>query len=191
MDTQTERHDLSELLSRVASRDRTAFVVVYQRSAAKLFGIALRILRQRELAEEAVQEAYLRIWRNAGRYDPAQASPIAWMAAITRNQAIDLTRRRAERISKASVDIDEPVFDRAAAEAFSQLSDNQLGGDPDRLRHCLEALPPDRRTMVVQAYCAGLSREELARDMAKPVNTVKTQLRRTLASLKRCLDGET
>lgn len=186
MEIGSEQVGLSVLLRRVAHRDRAAFVQLYQASAAKLYGVALRILSRRELADEAVQEAFLRIWQNAGSFDPNQASPIAWLAAIARHQAIDLKRRRAERISAASVELDEIGVELKTGGHGFDLSDVR-----GRLRECLEQLPADRRSMVVEAYCAGLTREELSERFARPVNTIKTQLRRSLAALKRCLDGET
>jgi RNA polymerase sigma-70 factor (ECF subfamily) len=186
VDSRPEQDDLPVLLRRVAYRDRAAFLQLYRRVAAKLYGVALRILGRRELADEAVQEAFLRIWQNAASFDPQQASPIAWMAAIARHQAIDLKRRRAERISAASVDLDDVGVELKAGGYRSDLPDVR-----GRLRECLERLPAERRSMVVEAYCAGLTREELSQRFARPVNTIKTQLRRSLADLKRCLDGET
>jgi RNA polymerase sigma-70 factor (ECF subfamily) len=136
-------------------------------------------------AEDALQEAYVRIWRNAASFDPAIASPIAWMTTIARHAAIDVVRGGAERVSAASSAFDAELAERLAA----PLS----GGDPlasSRLSGCLGGLESDRRAMLVLAYCYGWSREELGRRFDKPVATVKTILRRGLAVLKECLGGD-
>lgn len=132
-----------------------------------------------------MQEAYVRIWRNAGTFDASIASPVAWMTTIARHAAIDLVRTTPERVAALSGTIDDVLADRLAAPA--------AGGDPlasTRLASCLDKLEADRRGMVVLAYCYGLSREELAERFTKPVATVKTILRRSLAVLKDCLGGD-
>jgi RNA polymerase sigma-70 factor (ECF subfamily) len=179
--------DLAELLARVARGDRAAFEKLYVRTAPKLFGVALRICVNRELAKEAVQECYVTIWRKASLFDPAIASPIAWMARIARNQAIDQRRLRAERISALSEPEDE-------ASAVSLAPDPEVSAERSdalrRLMGCLGELPADRRDMILLAYYNGWSREELAEKFARPVNTIKTALRRSLALIRECLDGE-
>ena len=132
-----------------------------------------------------MQEAFVRIWRSAGDFDPALASPIAWMTTIARHSAIDILRRAPERVSAASASIDDDLAEQLAAPAS--------GGDPlasGRLAGCLGQLDDERRKMVVLAYCYGLSREELAGRFGRPVATVKTVLRRSLIALKECLGGE-
>jgi RNA polymerase sigma-70 factor (ECF subfamily) len=174
--------DLVEALARVASGDRAAFRILYERTAPKLMASVRRILRSDTGAEDAVQEAFVRVWRNAGDFDASIASPIAWMTTIARHVAIDAARRGAERVSAASAAIDTEMEERLAAPL--------AGADPlaaGRLAGCLDGLDADRRGMVVLAYCYGLSREELAARFARPVATVKTILRRSLAALKDCL----
>lgn len=87
--------ELVWLLAAVAKGDQAAFERLYAATRAKLYGIVLRILRRSDLANEVLQETYLKIWSSAGRFDPARASPITWMVAIARNLAIDVVRRRA------------------------------------------------------------------------------------------------
>jgi len=181
----TGRDDLIDLVQRVAKRDGTALAALYDRTSAKLFGIVIRILRQNALAEEVLQETYLRIWRKASTYDPALASPITWMVTIARNLAIDTARKSPERVAAASDDLDAAEIDLAPA---TDGGDDVLAAG--RLRRCLGELDGHQREMVVLAYCHGLTRAELAARFERPVNTVKTMLRRTLSALKRCLDGE-
>ncbi|MGI9388355.1 MAG: sigma factor, partial [Methyloligellaceae bacterium] len=91
--------DLTELLARVGSGDEIAFSDLYQRTSAKLFGVVLRICGDRELAREALQDCYVKVWSKASDYNPDIATPISWMAAIARNRAIDIRRSQAERVS--------------------------------------------------------------------------------------------
>jgi RNA polymerase sigma-70 factor (ECF subfamily) len=147
--------------------------------------VVLRILPRAELAEDALQEAFVRIWQRASSYDKTVASPMAWMATIARNQAIDLRRRSVERIAAASDEIDGMIPDPGLSpEAVAEQA-----GDWQRLIECMSGLPPDRRDMVLLAYRNGFSREELAARFRKPVTTVKTLLRRSLIALRECLGG--
>ncbi len=176
--------DLISALAQVAAGDRSAFALLYERTAAKLLATIRRILGQGSAAEDAMQEAYVRIWRHAGEFDAGIASPIAWMTTIARHVAIDIARSGPSKVAAAATEIDADLADRLAAPA--------IDGDPlasDRLRDCLAKLDADRRGMVVLAYCYGLSREELSARYFRPVATVKTVLRRSLAMLKECLGG--
>ena len=109
--------ELIWLLASVAKGDEAAFERLYAATRAKLFGVVLRILRRQDLAEEVVQEAYVKIWHSAGQFNPSLASPITWMVSIARNRAIDVVRKRSE----ASIE-DEP----AAMEIASDIPDPLL-----------------------------------------------------------------
>lgn len=173
---------LVELMTKVASGDRRAFAVLYEATSAKLYGVVLRILQRRDLADEVVQEAYVRIWNNAAAFDPSRASPITWMVTIARNRALDEARRL------------QPVSLDAAPEAF-EVADGgllaseqmEIASDLARLKSCLDGLEPDRRDIVTLAYLEGLSREELGRRFGHPPGTIKTWLHRSLKQLKICL----
>jgi RNA polymerase sigma-70 factor (ECF subfamily) len=182
--TADRQQELVALMDEVAAGDRRAFAALYERTAAKLHATARRILANEAAAEDAVQEAYVRIWRRAADFDASIASPIAWMTTIARHVAIDIVRRGAERVSAAGAELDVDLAER--------LADPASGGDPSAsggLAACLERLDADRRTMVVLAYCYGFSREELAKRFDRPAATVKTILRRSLILLKECLGG--
>jgi RNA polymerase sigma-70 factor (ECF subfamily) len=183
--SESRQGELVALLAQVAAGDRAAFGALYERTAAKLFSSIRRILASEALAEDAVQDAYVRIWRRAGDFDATIASPIAWMTTIARHAAIDIVRRGAERISAAGDEIDVELADRLADPAAS--GESAVTGS--RLRVCLDKLDADRRGMVILAYCQGWSREELARRFDRPIATVKTILRRSLIALKDCLGG--
>lgn len=173
---------LEQMLRRAARRDRAAFAALYARTAAKLFGIALRIMRQREWAEEVLQESFVTVWQRAEDYDPARGSAMGWLVTIVRHSAIDQLRRSSAR----------PESHTAPEEALLALvspdsadSRVELGA----LQRCLDELEAEPRRAVLLAYCYGLSRDELAIRLAVPIGTVKSWLRRSLERLKRCLDG--
>lgn len=163
------------LLKRVADGDKSAFAQLYGLTNRKLYGVALRIVRDRSAADDLLQDAYFRIWRRARTYDPALASPIAWMVAIIRNGAIDIMRKQqftaiedtSEILSLPSGDAD-PAYEldmsRMRALAFAAFRN----------------LSPDRRRMIILAYLRNENREQIARRYGIPVNTVKTHLRRAL-----------
>jgi len=179
---ETATAELTALLARVAARDRDAFAAVYRATSAKLWGIILRILPRRDVAEDVLQDVYVRIWERAGSFDPAKASPITWMASIARNRAIDeIRRRRPVSIEETPEALD--VADRGA----DPLESAQQSEELRRLKECLEGLEPERREMVLLAYYSGLSRDELAQRFSHPVNTIKTWLHRSLAQLRKCL----
>ncbi len=177
--------ELRQLLAQVAQGDRTAFARVYDLVSGRLFGVIGRVLPRAELAEDALQETFVRIWQRAKSYDPAIASPMAWMATIARNQAIDLRRRSAERLSASSSELDETLAD----ESPDPESQAEQAGELRRLSDCMAGLPSERQQMVLLAYRQGFTREELAERFKRPVTTVKTLLRRSLIALKECLDG--
>ena len=174
--------DLVDLLAATAKGDQAAFERLYEATRAKLYGVVLRILRRHDLADEVVQETYLKIWGSAGQYNAAVASPITWMATIARNRPIDLVRKRSE----ASIE-EEPEAMDVAAELPNPLAAREMSEDLQRLMRCVDKLEPDRQQLVMLAYYNGLSREQLAAKLAKPVNTIKTWLRRSLIEIRECL----
>lgn len=175
--------ELARLLASAADGDRSAFARLYEATAPKLYGVALRILRRSDLAEEAVQDAYVRIWRKASDFDPARASAIAWMSAITRNRALDVARLKREVSLDDAPDQADVAFDAPGPEAEAELSDELR-----RLAACLGELDEERRSAVLLAYRSGWTREELAARFERPVATIKTWLRRSLMSLRSCLE---
>jgi RNA polymerase sigma-70 factor (ECF subfamily) len=174
--------ELSGLLVRVATGDRMAFARIYDLTASRLFAIVRCILRRPDIAEDALQETYVRIWQKAALYDAKRAAPMAWLAAIARNQAIDIRRRPRDAAGFGNGGTGE---DYEAA----VLPEAELALELKRLRDCLSRLPEERQDMVLLAYYQGWSREELAAQFRRPVTTVKTLLRRSLIALRECIDG--
>ena len=173
--------ELEDLLHRVGRQDRAAFAILYQRTSAKLNGVVRRILPEMTLADDVLQDVYVRIWRSAAGYEPSRGRPVTWLAAIARNLAIDVRRREASRGLGRQVEYEPDLAGAAPGiDAEAGLA----------LRRCLDALEPVQRDMILSAYCEGLSRDELAVRHARPVGTVKSWLHRGLASLKACLSDD-
>jgi RNA polymerase sigma-70 factor (ECF subfamily) len=176
--------DLVDLLRRVGARDRTAFAALYRQTNAKLHGVVARILTRGDLSGEILQEVYVRIWEKAGDYDFAKGSPIAWMATIARNRALDEVRR----VRPVSLE-DMPEGFEPAAEEIDPLAFRERSEQLTALTKCLETLDDEKRKLVLLAYYRGLSREALSERFHAPVPTIKTWLRRGLAQLKDCLSS--
>lgn len=176
--------DLAELLRRVAAKDAAAFAALYRQTQSKLYGVVARILTRGDQSGEALQEAYVRIWEKAAEFDPARGSPIAWMATIARNRALDEIRR----VRPASLE-DMPEGFEPAADDVDPLASRDRSERLAALLECLRGLGDERREAVLLAYYRGFSREALARRFDKPVPTVKTWLRRGLAQLRDCLES--
>ena len=175
------REELSGLIHRVARGDRRALGEVYNRTSAKLYGVCLRIARDREAASDILQNVYLKVWKRAGRFNPEFASPITWLCAIARNAAIDWVRkngRPALLASDTEADLGE------AMEAMTAGEDRALIFD------CLEALPTQQNRAIRLAFFDGLTHSELADTMRTPLGTTKSWIRRGLQQLRGCLEGE-
>src|SRR5919201_2016731 len=174
--------ELVWLLAAVAKGDQAAFERLYVATRAKLYGVFLRILLRADLADEVMQDTYLKVWRSAADFDARMASPMTWMVAIARNRAIDLVRKKTE----VSIE-EEPAALEMAGDAVDPLARREITDELKRLLACLGALDEERRRIVLLAYYNGWSREQLAAKFDKPVNTIKTWLRRSLIELRECL----
>jgi len=173
---------LADLLGRIAARDAAAFSALYKATSAKLYGVVARILPRGDAAADALQEAYVRIWEKAGEFDPAKGSPLAWMATIARNRALDEVRR----VRPGSLE-DLPESFEPAADEVDPLAARERSEGLVKLLNCLQSLDEEKRAVVLLAYYRGLSREALALRFARPVPTIKTWLHRSLAQLRDCL----
>ncbi len=180
----SDRDQLSALLRACASGDRAAFETLYGRTSAKLFGVCLRILGQPSEAEEALQDAYLAIWRKAGQFDARLASPITWLAMIARNKAID--RLRADRVGRAGVPID--LTAELADDSPTVAAQAETQAEGRRLRSCIGELPGEQRNVIRIAFFEGCTYEEIAARSDTPLGTVKSWIRRGLIKLKACLE---
>jgi RNA polymerase sigma-70 factor (ECF subfamily) len=170
-----------ELLARVADRDREAFEVLYHRYVRSVFGLALRRLRDRQRAEDAVQETFAAIWRSAASYKPERGPAAPWLYAIARNAIVDRFRTHVDTTGEIPeiVSADPGPADAAESSFVSW-----------RVHRALEELPPREREVVELAYWSGLSQSEVAEYLHIPLGTVKTRTRSALARLADVLEGE-
>ena len=184
-----ERHTACPYPARISSRrcsrrpvgTRAAFRLVYEATSLKLYGIVVRILGRRDLADEVLQEVYVRVWQRAGDFDTASGSPITWLAAIARNLALDEARRKTPRSIEDFPEILQLPSDDDPSATLERSEDLR------RLQACLDGLEPEKKEIVLLVYYYGMTREEISSRINRPVATVKTWLRRSLAQLKDCL----
>ena len=177
---------LSGLLARCALRDQQAFAALYRESAPKLFGVALRILRRNDWAEEVLQESYVNIWNHAGDYAAAKSAPFTWMTSIVRNRALDWLRRPQLESGGEEYEI--------AVEAWSDGSDGPLelavaASSAAALARCMRTLDQHQRQSIALAFYHGLTHSELAAHLRQPLGTVKTWVRRGMEKLRTCLES--
>jgi RNA polymerase sigma-70 factor (ECF subfamily) len=185
MDADAARRQLAAALVRVAGGDRAALRVVYQDTSAKLFGVCLRILKDRGEAEDVLQEVFVTVWRRAASFDPGRASPITWMVAIARNRAID--RLRASAISRCMEPIESA--DAVSDPAPAAVERVELAQQHQRLSRCLEELEARQASAIREAFLDGTTYEELATRMSVPLGTMKSWIRRGLLKLRTCLEA--
>ena len=176
------RDGITRLILRTSMHDRAAFDLLYRHTSAKLFGVCLRILDDRADAEEALQEVYLKVWAKADRFAVSELSPISWLVAIARNQAIDRIRSRrpsALELDKALHVVDPTAWPEARL----------LARDNARLLHqCMDLLPNERAAAVRGAYYDGDSYAVLAERYNVPLNTMRTWLRRSLITIRQAIE---
>ncbi|NVD44617.1 sigma-70 family RNA polymerase sigma factor [Qipengyuania atrilutea] len=179
-----KRAGLVSALENVAGGNRAALREVYDMTSAKLLGVILRIMRDRDHAEDVLQEVYVKVWRRAARFDASKASPITWLCTIARNTAIDALRRSGKHGEAVGDSL--PEVEDEAPLAEDMLCDAE---DHDRLVRCLEALEQDQRRSIRMSFYDGLTHSQLADRMSVPLGTLKSWIRRGLSSLKGCLAG--
>ena len=177
-----KRYELAADLERVAAGDVDAFIRVYHATSRKLFGIVVRILGRNELADEVLQEVYLRVWQHAGDYSADRASPITWLATIARNRALDEGRRRQMRSIEDMPELLEFPSGEDIAATHAELEQLQ------RLQDCLKQLPRDQREILQLVYFEGLTRDQISERTGETLATVKGWLRKGLSQLKGCIE---
>lgn len=174
------------LLVRTAAADRRAFHALYQLCAPQMFAVLLRILPRRDIAEEALQDAFVRIWQQAGSYRESKGRALTWMITIARNRALDILRRQhGEQALPQEVAEAEP---QPATTEHDPVLAAQWTADSARLRHCMDELEASQANSIRLAYLRGYSHSEVATSLAAPLGTVKSWIRRGLASLKDCVN---
>jgi RNA polymerase sigma factor (sigma-70 family) len=178
---------LINLLDRIAHQDEAALKALYDQCASKLYGLALRVVPQRELAEDVLQEAFLTVWRSAADYRASLSPPMAWLGLIVRSRGLDMLRRRAAQRSHLSDDWDEALVDTLPGDGPTPMDTAQASEQAWALHQCLGKLDNKQREVVSLAYLRDLSHTELAQQLSLPLGTVKTWIRRGLDQLRLCM----
>ncbi|MGE5625291.1 MAG: sigma-70 family RNA polymerase sigma factor [Bacillota bacterium] len=178
---------LTDLLHAVAQGRQAAFQELYRLVSPQLFAVLLRILKRRDLAEEALQDAFLSVWRNAGSYTAEKGAPMTWLVSICRYRALDSLRRtkREVPLEPGGDGDDSPteIADEAGESDFVSKAEERA------LEDCMQRLNDGQRRSLRLAYVDGCTHEEIAANLHSPVGTVKSWVRRGLESLKRCLEA--
>ena len=180
--TKGASHELVALLKSVANRDGLALRALYDRTSAKLYGICLRLMGDQGEAQDVLQDVYLTVWRNAGRFDSSKASAITWLAVLTRNKAIDRLRQR--RGGHEDLEAAAEIAD----DAPSALELVEKAEDRTRLMDCLDQLEERARTMIRAAFFDGATYPQLAEREGVPLATMKSWIRRGLLRLRGCME---
>ena len=180
---------LEGLLQAVAVGERQALRALYDLTATKLFGLALRITGRRDWAEDVVQESFVSIWHHAGDYRPQLAAPMTWMTAIVRNRALDCLRRAAAARVAQTTELDEDLGAWLADDAAGPAELAEASQQARALNRCLQRLEQSQRQAIMLAYLQDLSHAELAERLRAPLGTVKSWIRRGLERLRSCMEG--
>ena len=178
---------LIALLDRVASQEHAALKALYDQCSGKLYGLALRVVVQREWAEDVLQETFLTIWRSAPDYRAALSPPMAWMGLIVRSRGLDFLRRRNTQRGKLTQELDETIADTLEGDAANPMDTAQASQQAWALHQCLSRLDNKQREVVSLAYLRDLSHSDLAEQLKLPLGTVKTWIRRGLEQLRGCM----
>jgi RNA polymerase sigma-70 factor (ECF subfamily) len=165
----------SELLRRIALGDHEALAELFDLQSRLVSAVALRVVRDRAEAEDVVQETFLQVWRQAGRFDPSRGRPEAWLCTIARTRALDRLRRRAARREEQA----EPPPSSAALPACP--------AEAHLVRKALAGLSEDQRRALELAYYEGLTQSEIATRLGEPLGTIKTRIRTALIRLRETL----
>jgi RNA polymerase sigma-70 factor (ECF subfamily) len=173
--------ELAQLLQRCAAQDSAAFRILYDKTSPILFARLLRMLRRRSVAEEVLQDVYVRIWQRASQFEMNRGRALAWMVTIARYCAIDLMRR--ERVTLVSDDAIAGIPDETAQDATGLEK-------PNNFDHCIGTLNDNTRKCLTLAFVEGRSHDEIARLTTHPLGSVKSWIRRGLLALKECLSTE-
>jgi RNA polymerase sigma factor (sigma-70 family) len=193
-DWSEQSRELSGLLARAGLGDRAAFARLYERTSSQLFGVVLRIQRDRALAEDLLQEIYVSVWKAAASFDAARAQPMTWLTGIARNRAIDSLRRAQTQprmeTGPASIDDDDGPdrLEQLPDEADGPLALLDKASDARALGACMQHLSPPQRQSVALAFYDGLTHAEVAERLREPLGTVKSWVRRALVALRSCLE---
>lgn len=177
--------EIARLLAACARQDRAAFQRLYELTSPQLLGVLMRILRTRALAEDALQDVFVQVWRRAAEFKGERGSSWAWLIAIARYRAIDLQRRE-RRLAGGGMDgIEDIAGDQEPHDDLMALGHRAAVA----LDRCVAALQPQQRSCILMSYQGGLTHSEVAARIGEPLGSVKSWIRRGLVALRRCLES--
>jgi len=182
--TQDQSEDLNAALAACAKGDRKALRHIYDSEAGRLVAVAQRILRRRDLAEEAVQEGFIRIWTRAHQFEPGRGSARGWIYAVIRNHALNMLRD-GKREDLVTSDKLEELQDREQIDQIMASWQRLESGS--RLHECLGSLEETRRRTILMAYVGGYTHGEIAGRLRLPLGTAKSWIKRGLSALRECM----
>lgn len=178
---------LIALIDRVAAREETALKALYDQTSGKLYGLALRVTANREWAEDALQETFLQVWKNAADYRASLSPPMAWLGLIVRSRALDQLRRHKAEREHLTDELDEALADTLEGDSANPMDTSLASQQAWALHQCLTRLENKQREVVSLAYLRDLSHGELAQQLKLPLGTVKSWIRRGLDQLRACM----
>ncbi len=180
----TTADELGKLLERCVRQDQVAFKALYDCTSRRLYATLFNILRIEAVAEEALQETYVKVWNKASEYKSELGQPITWMTSIARYQALDMLRKRRIREDRETEWEAIPSLDTM----MTQPDPSQMAEYQDILEQCFGRLSESQRQCILRAFLEGLTHDELSESTKSPVGTVKSWIRRGLVSLKECIN---
>ena len=174
----------ADLLQKCAGRDQLAFKKLYEEASPKLLSLCLRLLQDRQLAEDVLQEGFIKIWDKADTYTPGKGKAMTWMATVVRNKALDKLRSLKTKAAETEVQYEGLEF---ASVDLEPESLETLSQDMQGLMECLKSLKPAQRECILLSYYYGHTHQELSDKLGKPLGTIKAWIRRGLEDLRPCL----
>ena len=177
----------AQALQACARGDHQALQQIYQHESRYLLGVALRIVRQRQQAEDVLHDAFMNIWTQSARFDAAAGSGRGWIYSVVRNQALNAVRRSGREVS-----VDEETAEALDAQSSmaahrDTLDAFELNVSMGKLNDCLQRLEPARRNCILYAYVDGCSHGEIAERTQTPLGTVKAWIKRSMGTLRECM----
>ncbi|WP_407669363.1 ECF RNA polymerase sigma factor SigK [Ornithinimicrobium avium] len=169
----------------VAAQDREAFAQLYDAVAARVHGLAVRVVRDPAIAEEVTQEVFLQVWREASRFDPGRGSALAWLLTLTHRRAVDRVRSeqaQSDRLRRYEARTSTTAYDSTAEQATQRM-------EAARVRRALDDVGEPHRSALELAYFEGLTQREVAERMGVPLGTAKTRLRDGLRKVRTAMRG--
>lgn len=180
-------HTDEQLIEEVVKQDQDAFSVLYTRHSSLVLGVVFKIVNERGLAEEILQETFWRVWKKADTFDPSKAKFTTWLYSIARRLAIDTYRKQKVRPQTAQSEQAVLLMESAASADRAVIDQVDLNFDSSRARQALNALSPEQRTVLEMAYFQGKTRREIAKELDIPLGTIHTRARLALQYLRQSL----